>query len=50
MRDLQIVEMGQVVGGNGFPGPSREEVERQIDQLREFLEEQERRNALPPYA
>lgn len=46
MRDLQIVEMGQVVGGNGFPGPSREEVERQIQQLRDFLDEQARRNAI----
>ena len=56
MRSLLDVEMEQVVGGDGmpelpvYPGPGREEVERQIDQLREFLEEQERRNALPPYA
>ena len=46
MRDLQIVEMGQVVGGNGFPGPSREEVERQVQELREFLEDQARRNGV----
>ena len=56
MRSLLDVEMEQVVGGDGmpdlpgYPGPSREEVERQIDQLREFLEEQERHNALPPSA
>lgn len=46
MRDLQIVEMGQVVGGENFPGPSREEVERQVQELREFLEDQARRNGV----
>ena len=46
MRDLQIVEVGKVVGGENFPGPSREEVERQIQQLRDFLDEQARRNAI----
>ena len=46
MRDLQIVEMGQVVGGENFPVPSREEVERQVQELREFLEDQARRNGV----
>lgn len=56
MRDMRGYEVEEVIGGGigdgmpefpGYPGPSREEVERQIDQLRDFLEEQERRNALP---
>lgn len=53
MRGLNSVDLESVCGGQdlpGYPGPSREEVERQIDQLRDFLEEQERRNALPPHA
>ena len=54
MRDLHNADMRLVNGGGGFPedpfypGPSREEVERQIDQLKELLDEQARRNALPP--
>lgn len=46
MRNLHAVEMGQVVGGENFPGPSREEVERQVQELREFLEDQARRNGV----
>ena len=46
MRNLHAAEVGQVVGGENFPGPSREEVERQIQQLRDFLDEQARRNAI----
>ena len=46
MRNLDVAEIEQVVGGENFPGPSREEVERQIQQLRDFLDEQARRNAI----
>lgn len=46
MRNLHAAEVGKVVGGENFPGPSREEVERQIQQLRDFLDEQARRNAI----
>ncbi len=56
MHSLHDANVGLVVGGGGMPGmpdfpwPSRDEVERQIEQLMDFLEEQERRAAVPPNA
>lgn len=51
MRGLNMLEVAFVAGGENdfpqYPGPSREEVERQFEMLKEILDEQARRNALP---
>ncbi|CAN7422253.1 hypothetical protein LJR143_002483 [Pseudoxanthomonas sp. LjRoot143] len=48
MRGLNAAELDLVNGGSDapYPGPSREEVERQIEQFLEMLEERERQRAI----
>lgn len=50
MRRLSVIEVNFVSGGQGFPNypqwPDRSEVERQVQELRDFLEEQDRRNSV----
>lgn len=49
MRDLNAMECASVSGGEGLPdrllGPSRQELEMQMEQLMQLLEDQALRNA-----
>lgn len=48
MRGLNAIEIELVNGGDGgisdYQWPDRSEIERQVQELRDFLEEQQRRN------
>ena len=54
MRGVNVVEIDLVNGGMGDSPyrewPDRSEIERQIEELRDLIDEQNRRNALPPHA